>query len=667
MNQFTKSVVIVSTLLAALVELDLAALPVYPAVVVIAIAGFLVAAIAGAWWPGVVSSVVLLAPYLTPAAYVLLTGTEHFSLEIVWALPLLGLAIAGRDAWRWHLPARWQWPLVAWGLIVAVSWPLVFLREIDFDLALLPMGRVANTSVGVTPGDAALNVAYFAMGHNIGILWVDALFRWFDGERRDLLRRHVLLPLAAGCLIASAVGMYQGFVDMSFLGVHLWAYMGRAAGTLADANSFGIIAALWAPAFVVLARSLMRPWSVAVAVGGVLLAGTGVYTSGSRTALMVLAAGLAAMAYEGWRHWRLASNSSRRTALSWQSVSIAIALLVFVSLAILITQGSATTSVIARGGLLPGINELGLRGSIVQFWDRFGYGSTAVDMIREHPLAGVGVGGFHTLVHDYGTLRGNDIPLDNAQNWYRHLMAEFGVLGSVPWIVWCLVLLGLLFSGSASDRDPVAARLLRAPILAFGLVSLLGVPGQTLPVILTFWVLVFWLVSLKSPDVTAERGSWRAVTWGATAALVIAHATLTLAAARGDLLPRNRAMRFGWDYRYGISNLEPNADGGPGRRWTDLKSLSVIPVKGNVLKLVAWVDHPDADERPVHVRIWIDSVLVHEGDLKRSASIAIDVPAAPGKTHMVVETEISRTWRPTDFGRDDRRVLGLSVRDWVWE
>jgi len=149
--------------------------------------------------------------------------------------------------------------------------------------------------------------------------------------------------------------------------------------------------------------------------------------------------------------------------------------------------------------------------------------------------------------------------------------------------------------------------------------------------------------------------------------LVIAHAGLTYADARGDLLPRNRSTRFGWDYRYGISNPERSADGAPGRRWTELRSLSVVPVKGKVLKFVGWIDHPDADERPVHVRVWADRTLVYDDDLKRSAAIFLDIPAPPGKTHMVVETEISRMWRPRDFGRDDPRTLGLSVRDWTWE
>ncbi len=52
-------------------------------------------------------------------------------------------------------------------------------------------------------------------------------------------------------------------------------------------------------------------------------------------------------------------------------------------------------------------------------------------------------------------------------------------------------------------------------------------------------------------------------------------------------------------------------------------SLAVIPVKGKVLKFVAWIDHPDVDVTPVHTQVWADSQLVYEGDLKRARCSSI--------------------------------------------
>lgn len=670
MNQLTKVIVILSTLSAALVELYLAT-PFREGLMWTTIVATAAAVTFGRRAQGAIVRPILVAMYLMPAAYLALLDYEHFSLEIIWILPLLGLIVSDRGAWQWSLPQSWRWPLVAWALVVAVSWPIVFLRETDFAWSVLPFG-VANTSVGISPWQANLTVTYFVLGHNAGLLWVDALFRWFSRAPGAAFTSRILTPLAAAIAIACLVGAYQGLVDLAFLSGHVWPHLRRAAGTLGDANAFGVIAALWAPAFVVLSRGCPQPWSMVVGIGGVALASMGVLTSGSRTALILLSIGLAALAFESVRAWRRTDGpsltSSRRLA-AMISGGLAVA-----AIALVVARGSLIAGVGERGsfGYIPFFGDLGIRESARQLlWDRFGYGPAAGQMIAEHPWAGVGVGTFHTLVHDFAVLvTGKALAPDNAQSWYRHLLAELGLLGSLPWLAWCIVFVSTLFSRAPGDRDRFSLGTLRGVFVGFGIIALIGMPGQSLTVIMTFWTLVYWFASLKgkaAPPGQSETKSWPKAMWFATLALVVVHAAITYADARGDLLPRNRSIRFGWDYRYGIAEPEPGPDGGPGRRWAGLKSMSVVPVRGKVLKFVAWIDHPDGDERPVHVRVWVDKKIVYDDELKRSASIVRDIPAPLGQTHIVVETEISRMWRPRDFGRNDPRELGLSIRDWTWE
>ena len=345
------------------------------------------------------------------------------------------------------------------------------------------------------------------------------------------------------------------------------------------------------------------------------------------------------------------------------------------AIALVVARGSLITGIGERGsfGYIPFFGELGIRESAHRLlWDRFGYGPAAVQMIAEHPWAGVGVGTFHTLVHDFAVLvNGKALVPDNAQSWYRHLLAELGLLGSLPWLAWCVVFVSTLFSRAPANRDRFSPGILRGVLAGFGIIALIGMPGQALTVIMTFWTLAYWFAALKgiaAPPGESETKSWPKAMWFATLALVVVHAAIIYVDARGDLLPRNRSIRFGWDYEYGIADPEPDPDGGPGRRWAGLRSMSTVPVRGKVLKFVAWIDHPDGNERPVHVRVWADSRIVYEGDLKRPPeAIRLDIPAHPGRTHMVVETEVSRLWRPSDFGQRDRRDLGLSIRDWTWE
>lgn len=663
----TRGVVIASTVAAGFAEAYLAGayapeLPVFW----MSIAGFLLLLIVGQRYRSVAFPIVMPALYLMPAIFLAIRGGEHFSLDIIWVMPLLGLCLSGRGAWQWSLPSRWQWPLVTWATLVAVVWPIVFLRESDFALWILPLERVSNTSEGMGPWEVALNVAYFALAHNAGILFVDALCRWY-ANARDRFRHEVLAPMAIAAAIACVVALYQGFVDLTFLNRGFWAYMIRASGTLADPNKLGAVTAFWTLGAVVLARRWPRPWSVVVPSASLVLGVAAVWVSGSRTGLAAVATSLVIALIEAIRHWRATRSASpidtRRIA------AFAVLALVVAAALVAVLQRASTHTIVARGtlGYLPLIGDRGILDSANELlWERFGYGPAAIQMIREHPIDGIGVGTFHALVIDYGKATGYALTSDNAQSWFRHNLAELGLLGSIPMLWWCGVLTVLMFSKS-SGSDRLSIGMLRGVLVGFFVASIFGMPAQSIAITITFWVFAFWFLSEAAP---AEAFSWK---WSrtaliATTVLIVLHAGITIVDANGDLRPRNRSTRFGWFYKYGMTEVEPDPGGNPiGRRWTMKDSLAMIPVQGKMLKFVAWIDHPDSDQNPVHTRIWADSVLIYEGDLKRSP-LFLDIPATPGKTHLLLETSIDRVWRPIDAGVSrDRRELGLSIRDWVWE
>jgi len=671
----TRATVIVSTVAAALVEGYLAT-SYAPPVFWISLAGFMVLLIAGARYRSAALPMLMAALYLTPAALMVLNAGTDFSLDIIWILPLLGLTLSGPGALQWSLPARWQWPLITWAMIVSLTWPIVFLREADFAPWILPLERVSNTSVGISPWLVGLNIVYFAIGHNVGILFVDALCRWYAAER-DRFRGEVLTPLAIAAAVSCGVAIYQGFVDLTFLSTNFWTYMIRASGTMADPNKLGAVTAFWTIGVVVLARRRSGRWSTVLPCASLIIGVATVWLSGSRTGLAALAIGLVIAAFEAIRQWhatRSASSIDRRRV-----AAIGAGTLVVAAAMVLVLQNASTHTIVARGtlGYLPFVGDRGILESANELlWERFGYGPAAIEMVKEHPIGGVGVGAFHSLVIDYGKTAGYSIPTDNAQSWFRHIIAEFGVVGSIPMLWWCVVLVMLLFP-QRSGGDRLSLAMLRGVLIGFAVASLFGMPAQSIAIVMTFWVFVFWFfseqVGVELPE--QRRPPRLAVGWSSpwilAAAIVIAvHAGATVVDAFGDLRPRERARRWGWFYRYGFvqpDDLEADPGGHPvGRRWTMKQSLAVVQVKGSVLKFVAWIDHPDADVKPVHVRVWADSELLYEGNLRRSP-LLLDIPAKPGEKFMVLETSIDRLWRPSDSGGRDQRELGLSIRDWVWE
>src|SRR5688572_10447546 len=661
MNLVTRVLVVASTALAAYAEAILATPWVPPQTVWIAVALAVVFALAGERVRFVALPLVLSIMYILPAAMLASVGNEDFSIEYVFLLPLLGLVCSGQGASRWSLPARWQWPLITWAMIVSLSWPIVFMRETDFRLWLL-WSTTANTSVGVSPGQVNQHVTYFAVIHNLGILWVDALCRWYRGDRLRFTRE-VVYPLAITAALGSVVAIYQGFVDLSFLNRGFWTYMLRAAGTHGDPNRLGAVAAFWTLGTVVLARRFTPPWQAIVSIASIFIGIAAVWTSGSRTGLAAVIVSLAIAAFETVRAWRF---DMRRLVTFGAGAVVA---MVVVGL---VLQNASTHNALQRGtlGYVPFFGDRGMVNSANELlWERFGYGPAAIDMIKDHPIDGVGVGMFHTLVHDYGKLRGYDIQFDNAQNWFRHMVAELGILGSIPVLWWCIVFASLMFSRARPHADQLSVGLLRGVLMGFVVASMFGMPGQAAAITITFWVFAFWFLLERADDVSAvQQSSWTRPAAIVAGVLIALHVTMTVADARGELRPRHRAERFDWPYRYGIGDLEADPGGNPvQRRWAGQDALVVIPVKGKVLKFVAWIDHPDGDENPPHVTVRADSRVAYDGPLKRSAPLFLDIPATPGKKHMVLETWVDREYRPIDHGGTDRRRLGLSIRDFVWE
>ena len=77
----------------------------------------------------------------------------------------------------------------------------------------------------------------------IGLLWLDFLWARFGNGRLPQAERFVLLPMVVSAAIASAVGMWQKWVDITWLSGPPWSDLGRAAGSMLDGNSFGTAAA----------------------------------------------------------------------------------------------------------------------------------------------------------------------------------------------------------------------------------------------------------------------------------------------------------------------------------------------------------------------------------------------------------------------------------------
>ncbi len=538
--------------------------------------------------------------YIAPALLYKAFGVSDYHVTLVWLAALAGPVLAHADLQRWHLPARWMVPCAAWALVIAVSWPIVAGREIDFSLVAARTYDTATSMFNAPPRVAAAWIVIVALSQLLGILWIDLLFARFSGDALPRAERSIILPTFVSASAGALVGIYQATVDINWLNISIWANLQRSVGLMLDANTFGTGAAMWAPAATVLAWR--RGWPLWVALMVYALLAVGMWTSDSRTALLTLLCGTAGFIVA------LAQRSG-----IWQPRMAPIVLLLGAAalvLAMSLAPRGGTSNPIERVfNRLPRLEAAEFHRVADELWTRFGYGRAAAAIFEQHPLTGVGIGAFHVVVGDYvPPFRGESLRPDNAQNWWRHQVAELGLIGALPSLWLSALILALLWKGGAYVEPFGATTILRMVLVGVGLASLVGVPTQHPASWISFVTLLFWLAALYQtaggPQGQSQRPPSR-VWW--TSAFVIAGiaAAGQAVAARADLRVPVRAVRSGVHFKYGFTPSEGPSQFGD-LRWAAARAVETLPVEQPWLEIALWAPEPDVQSNPVEARVSVN-------------------------------------------------------------
>ena len=592
---------------------------------------------------------IVVAP-LAPALLRLATGREGPVLDVVWMAGLAGALLRAGVGAGWSLPPLWRLLLGAWALVLTLAWPIVVARELGFEWQTLRDDAAVNSWAMLTAARVVAWSLYVVQAQLLALLWFDWLWARFAREAPGPPR--ALHALWIGVTVASAVAVYQGWIDLTFLSTPFWAQELRAAGTLLDANGYGMLAALGAPVAAWCLRS--RP---ALALAAFAVNAGGLWMSGSRTALLGAVAGVMGLAVALVLVRRGASSDpplGRRVA----PASVAVVLL----LGALIAAGTAI-------GPLRRIAEVPLSraGLADLLWSRGGYGTIAVQMLRETPWTGVGPGMYHVMAPDYERVsRQMTLAFDNAQNWWRHQASELGALGAMPALAWsALLLAGVIAASPRAGRGD--AWLPRALLAGIGVASLVGMPTQNPIVLLWFFALVAWWGTASRGPLAEGRlapGAARGLAV-VLVALIAFHAAGTAVLARGWLSVPERAKRAHRDYIVGAYDLEPLA-GATLFRWTSGDARFLFAAKTRWLLLRLWVQHPDAASSPVQVTVTTPCGVVVDEALASAAPLNVGLELPEGADVLEAAIRASRTWQPSPRPPGDTRQLGVAVvSDWL--
>jgi O-Antigen ligase len=651
LERLTKAVVLVS-IVAALAFETVSAGWELPSLRWMSLGAAIAAVVIGRIFPERTAGIVVALGAIMPLLF--LIGVGHFRLWhlTLWKGSLLG-AILATTTLNWRTPSPFRFALTTWALAVALTWPIVALRELDWIASLLWV-RPSTPSTAIHGIPNSIWIAQVAQIHLLGVLWADWLFGRFAGAPLERFDRLVVRPMLVGTAVGAALPTYQGLIDLRFLGASLWAELDRASGALTDANASGALSGLWvAIPLGLAAASRGRTARMVLPLLSLLLLAA-VWMTGSRTGFLVAVVGLASGLH-------LSMLRTTRPKARWAAL-LAVAL-VAGSVVVVASRQSTAAGPIARArALLPEFTGSALRSAAWELWARNGYGLIAAEMIKDAPLQGVGIGAFHIVMVEYPIPGSGDrLPSDNAQNWYRHQIAELGVLGSVGWIWWIVLVGSIVIRGPVAAETRTRAIAVRYAICGFAAASLLGMAGQSVIVALAFWTLVAWLLLMTHGQAAAGPNTAAHAVWTVRAlptALAFAFTGVTAYAAWTDLRPPFRSSRIDYPYRYGMH--EP-FEGDSGRLRTSGHAVYVRRAPRPWLKLTAWVEHPDADVRPVRMEVWRDNERVMRGRLPRNVPMTRYVKVPDDKRSFVLESRVDRTFAAADGTHAD---VGLNLS---WE
>jgi hypothetical protein len=602
---------------------------------------------------------------IAPVGLAALTGTAALNVFYTVSLTaLFGALLPTLSRTGWQLPPSWRFPMVTWALTLSFGWPVMIVREAGLRLGTLRDTGALDSWALLTTPQVESWILYVAISQLFGVLWLDWMFR-SSRWNPELVERRIPNPihgLSIGATLASIVAVVQGTVAMSFLNVEPWISLRRASGTMLDANAYGVIAAVAGPLAFVSLPQLWKRHVRAAQVAALAINWTGAWMSGSRTALLCGVVGTLLLAYELVRANARDETSSRH---AWS-------LLAAVGVVVLVLA-------IGAGAIGPLERMRNAGTSIQELWTRGGYGTVAARMVRDYPLSGVGIGSFNWMAPDYWREIANDkLPFDNAQNWWRHQIAELGLVASLPMLFWSVWLAWLVFTRRASGPHRLETQTLRGLLIGIGIASLVGMPTQNPIVLLMFLYCVARFEMLtgvedgpegpplrtNTPGTTERRipnpeSRIPATAWAAAFLIAIGYAGVHLVLARGPLKPLERAARTNRDYIIGTYPAEQLPQGQ--FRWTRKRATFALAAQSTHLVLRYHVEHPDVAAHPVRFRIstpcqTIVDRLFMDGSVDGQA---LELPE--GQNRMVFDTEVSHTWRPADFGKPDQRELGAAV------
>lgn len=560
-------------------------------------------------------------------------------------------------------------PLMFFSILIVISGIITFLRYTHFFPFVNEHVYELITNVnGVTTGGAITGIIFNSLNYLTGFFLFFVILNTVNSKRYV---KKIIIVLFISTIISFSFGFIQYFIDLGFGNTSLRMLLRTVNATFKDPNSFGVFLAAIVPVLLGMIFFLKMWWKllpmIVLLSAFFLLPQTGSLSGlfGVFVSFFIFSLFLLKITLD-------LKSANPRAFKKYVALIVVFLLVIGIGISgFLIFNNS-----ISFDRLTKRIEFIKKEKS----WDLFSsrrvsyFWNLAGRMIKDYPISGVGIGAYIIELPNYAEIYQKEWRLtDSAENYFFQVGSELGLMGLFLslWIFLEIfrkigVILKELLQ---SEKWKYVIMGISTGILMFFLSFQVHTYIGSFEIKYMFWLFVALIFYLGKESGVVEKkiritNKIKIIGW----AMIFLFSGVLLWNSTHSLSLKSRTEQFDFKQEFGFSHLEKTT-AGEEFRWSEKYAGTTIKIERPVIKVPLLASHPDIQERPVKVRIYLVKDFFHKrkqlDEIEISQSIwkiyEYDLPGELSQEVLLL-FEVSRTWNPLkETGTQDPRNLGIAV------